>query len=107
MDPKEARKLVQEGLAVLVDVREEDELRASGTAEGALWMPCSKMDEDEPEWKAFKAKLPKGKPVILFCKAGSRSGRVTEFLIEAGYDAHNLGGFSDWAGAGLPVKKFP
>jgi rhodanese-related sulfurtransferase len=107
MSPKEAHELVKKGEAVLIDVREEEELQASGWAEGALWMPCSKMDEEEPEWKAFKAKLPKDKPVILYCRSGNRSGRVAEFLRGDGYDTVNLGGFNEWSGAQLPVKKFP
>ena len=103
MTPQEAHNLVKEDKAVLVDVREEEELRDSGLADGALWMPCSKMDEDEPEWKAFKSKLPKDKPVILYCRSGNRSGRVAEFLREEGFETWNLGGFKDWKDAGLPV----
>jgi rhodanese-related sulfurtransferase len=105
MTPSEAHELVKSGKAVLVDVREEEELQESGLAEGALWMPCSKMDDEEPEWKKFKAALPKDKPVILYCRSGNRSGRVAAFLAEEGFQAENLGGFSDWARAGLPIKR--
>jgi rhodanese-related sulfurtransferase len=107
MSPMEANKLVQEGKAVLVDVREEPELRETGLAEGALWMPCSKMDEEEPDWKSFKESLPKDRPILLYCRSGNRSGRVAEFLKLDGFDTYNLGGFSDWVAAALPVKKFP
>lgn len=107
MTPAEAHKLCQDGKAILVDVREEEELRATGLAEGALWMPSSKMDEDEPEWVSFKAALPKDKTIFLYCLMGGRSGRVAEFLKMDGYDAVNIGGFSDWKSAQLPVKKFP
>lgn len=106
MNPTEAQNLLKSGKAVLVDVREEEELRESGLADGALWMPTSKMDEEEPDWKAFKAALPKDKKVILYCRSGARSGRVAEFLAQEGFDTENLGGFKDWSAAGLPVKKF-
>lgn len=107
MTHKEAHELVKSGHAILIDVREEEELQESGIAEGALWMPCSKMDEENAEWMAFKGKLPKDKPIILYCRSGARSGRAAEFLRMDGFDTVNLGGFKDWAGAQLPVKKFP
>lgn len=105
MTPSEAHQLVQAGKAILIDVREEEELRESGMAEGAQWLPMSKMDEEEPEWKAFKAALPKDKTVILYCRSGNRSGRVAEFLAQDGFQTVNLGGFASWQRAGLPVKK--
>lgn len=106
MTPEEARKLVQEGKAILVDCREKEELEETGIAEGAVWMPLSAMAEDLPEWQKFKAGLPRDKQVILYCKAGARSGRMTAFLCCDGIQAENLGGFSDWKCAGLPVKPF-
>jgi len=107
MTPNEAKELVDAGKAVLVDVREEEELKESGTAEGALWMPMSKMAEEDPEWETFKAGLPKDKKVILFCRSGNRSGRMAGFLSCEGFDTENLGGFSAWVSAGLPVRKIP
>jgi rhodanese-related sulfurtransferase len=107
MDPKQAWASVQEGKAVLVDVREEEELRESGLAEGALWMPTSKMHEDDEEWARFKRDLPRDKEVILYCRSGQRSGRVAEFLAQDGFRTSNAGGFKDWKAAGLPVKNFP
>lgn len=107
MQPKEAHALCKEGKAILVDVREEEELRESGLAEGALWMPTSKMDEDEPQWRDFKAALTKEKTIILYCRSGARSGRVAELLAQQGFQTHNLGGFQAWVGAQLPVRKFP
>lgn len=101
----EAHKLVQAGKAILIDVREEHEVRELGVAEGAQWMPMSKMDGDDPEWNAFKAGLPKDKTIFLYCAAGARSGRVAEFLAQDGYTTENIGGFKDWIAAGLPIKK--
>lgn len=106
MTLQEANKLVQEGQAILVDCREQDELEQTGTAEGAVWVPLSAMVEDLPEWRSFKAGLPKDKPVFVFCKSGGRSGRMMEFLCCDGFKAENLGGFSSWKAAGLPVKPF-
>ncbi|MGZ3649687.1 MAG: rhodanese-like domain-containing protein [Bdellovibrionota bacterium] len=107
MTPKEAHDLVKQGKALLIDVREEDELQSSGTAQDALWMPLSAMVEDTDEWRAFKQSLPRDKQLILFCKLGGRSGRMAEFLSLEGFQTFNLGGFSDWTKAGLPVEAFP
>ncbi|MGZ3712428.1 MAG: rhodanese-like domain-containing protein [Bdellovibrionota bacterium] len=105
MTPAEALELVKKGKAVLVDVREEQELIESGYAECALWMPISEMAEDTPKWQEFKNRLPKDKQVILYCRSGNRSGRLAEFLSQDGYQTVNLGGFCDWQSAKLPIKK--
>lgn len=105
MTPAEALELVKTGKAVLVDVREEEELRESGYAQGALWMPTSEISEDTPKWQEFKSKLPKDKPVILYCRSGNRSGRLAEFLAQDGYSTVNLGGFCDWKAAQLPIQR--
>lgn len=107
MTPSEAHKLQQSGQAILIDVREDYELQESGMADGAVWMPTSKMDSDNDEWMSFKAKLPKDKKIALYCRSGNRSGKVAEFLGMEGYDTVNVGGFKDWVAAQLPVKKFP
>ena len=106
MTPQEAQELVKQGKALLIDVREELELQQTGTAEGAVWMPLSAMVDDTDLWRAFKQSLPKDKSLIFFCKLGGRSGRMAEFLGCDGYQTVNLGGFSEWTSAGLPVKPF-
>lgn len=106
MTPQQARELVLQGKALLIDVREAQELRDTGTAEGALWMPISAMVEDTDDWRAFKQSLPRDKQLLLFCRSGNRSGRMCEFLCCDGYQAVNLGAFHDWKSAGLPVTPF-
>src|SRR4051812_8384401 len=106
MTAQEAHDLVKQGKAVLLDCREEDELRETGTAEGALWTPLSGMVEDTDEWQATKAGLPKDKTLILFCAIGGRSGRMAEILAGDGYTTVNIGGFPAWKSAGLPVVSF-
>ncbi|MCJ7438154.1 MAG: rhodanese-like domain-containing protein [Acidimicrobiia bacterium] len=91
----EARRRVDAG-AVLLDVREPDEWRA-GHAEGAQWIPMAEVASRQVE-------IPAGRDVVVICRSGARSGRVTEALVQGGHDAVNLaGGMQAWAGAGLPV----
>ena len=106
VDPKEADGMVRNRLAVLVDVREADEVKASGIAQGAVWFPTSKVKENGPEWTKFKETLPKDKMVVLYCAVGGRAGKIAKELSAEGYETGNMGGFSDWQKAGLPSQPF-
>ena len=73
----------------LLDLREPDQ-RLLGTAEGAVSIPFSQIGKD-------LEKLPKDKPVYVFCQEGSLSTEITEQLQDWGYDATNLdGGWKAW-----------
>lgn len=87
------------GSITLLDVREASEIAASGKAAGALHIPLSLVFLQAAE------KLPKGVPVAVYCAVGGRAGLATQALVKLGYDAHNIGGFGDWAAAGGPVSR--
>ena len=97
---------IKNNSAVLVDIREEDELKESGIAQGALWMPTSKMAENHDDWVAFKEKLPKDKTIYMYCRGGGRVTRVAGMLCCQGYKVENIGGLKDWVEAGLPVEPY-
>jgi rhodanese-related sulfurtransferase len=83
--------------ANLVDVREPDEV-AQVRVEGAVVIPMSTFTEHLDE-------LPEG-PLYVLCRSGARSGRVTQFLEQQGYDAANVeGGILEWEASGLPVVR--
>jgi len=45
------------------------------------------------------------RPVVFYCRSGSRSAMATEAFRGAGFDAHNMvGGLLDWNAAGLPLE---
>lgn len=93
--PDDARSRTDAG-AVLLDVREPDEW-AAGHAPQATWMPMG-------EVAARQQELPDGQAIVVVCRSGGRSARVTSALLAAGFDATNLaGGMQAWAAAGLPV----
>ncbi|MGZ3696861.1 MAG: rhodanese-like domain-containing protein [Bdellovibrionota bacterium] len=102
--PQEAAGLQRNDFAVLVDVREADEIE-HGMAQGALWMPTSKIEPSNPDWQAFIKKLPHDKQIVFYCKAGGRAGKAAKLLSTEGFKTANMGGFDDWKSAGLPVKK--
>lgn len=95
IDVAEAQRRVDAG-AALLDVREPDEWNA-GHAEAAQWIPMG-------EVAARQDDVPGDRQVVVICRVGGRSGKVTQALVQAGFDAVNLaGGMQAWDAAGLPV----
>lgn len=91
--PVELQEMLESGKQVsLVDVREADEV-AEGIIPGAIHIPLGEVEERVSE-------LDKSKSYVIICRSGGRSGRATEFLEGAGYDAANMsGGMLEWTGA--------
>ncbi len=95
VDVAEARRRVEAG-AILLDVREAVEWE-TGHADAARWIPMGEIGTRHTE-------LPSESAVVVMCRSGNRSGKVTEALVQAGYDAHNIaGGMQAWAEAGFSV----
>jgi rhodanese-related sulfurtransferase len=91
----EAQKLIDEG-AQLVDVRAEHEWEVGHIA-GATHLPLDELPERAGE-------IDKGRPVVLYCRGGTRSTMATTALADAGYDAAKLSeGIVGWDEAGLPL----
>ena len=45
------------------------------------------------------------RPVVFYCRTGSRSAVAAQAFAAAGYDAHNLdGGLKAWVADGLPLE---
>jgi rhodanese-related sulfurtransferase len=102
--PAEAARLVADGKAVLVDVREPSEWAETGVAAPAVLLPKSEFDAGLiGEWKDFLAKVG-DREIILYCRSGKRSGTVAAALSAKGHKAANAGGFKDWQAAGLPIR---
>lgn len=100
----DARALIVERDALLVDVREPDEW-AGGYLDGAHHTPLGQVpfraDADSPHHDpAFRL----DRPIILYCRGGSRSALAGKALLDAGYtEVFNLGGAQDAVNDGWPV----
>jgi len=80
----------------LLDVREQDEWDA-GHAPRALHIPMS-------ELAGRLGELPEDRDVLVICRSGGRSARVTEYLNANGWDARNVdGGMRSWQATGRPL----
>lgn len=101
--PQEAASLIADGRAVLVDVREPPEW-VQGVAEPANLLPLSDLMGKRQMWEPFLARH-KDRELILYCLSGGRSGSAARLLAGEGYRVANLGGFSAWRAAALPVRK--
>lgn len=93
---EEARRLLEEG-AQLVDVRAEHEWE-TGRIPGAKHLPLPELSERTGELDADR-------PVVLYCRGGTRSTMATDALTAAGYEAAKLsGGIVGWEEEGLPLE---
>ncbi|MFA6236048.1 MAG: rhodanese-like domain-containing protein [Bacteriovorax sp.] len=90
-EPKAAYEMAKAGKAVIVDVREADEIK-TGMIDGAKWFPLSKMKEDK-NWKKDFEELTKGKTIFLHCRSGNRSGKAQDILGKDGIESENIGGY--------------
>lgn len=82
--PKTDYKALRAQGAIIVDVRTPQEFR-DGHFKGAVNIP---LDRIRNEAVALKKKQ---KPVILYCRSGSRSGIAKSILRAAGVEAYNAG----------------
>jgi rhodanese-related sulfurtransferase len=100
ISPNEAIKMVSENRAVIVDVREVEELK-SGMVKGALILPLSLLNTDA--FEEMLQSLPTDKTIILYCNSGRRANIMGAELEKRGYPVLNMGAFAGWRNAGLPV----
>jgi len=98
--PAEALEAIENGEAVLIDVRELSEVRLEKIPlDRVINHPMSVIMERLPY-------IPKDQNIILACKGGIRSVKVANLLIRRGYpNVANLeGGITLWKAQGLPIE---
>jgi rhodanese-related sulfurtransferase len=97
LSPRQLADLLSEGGVQLVDVREPYEHEAGRIA-----------DDVHIELDALAAEagsLDRQRPLVFYCRSGSRSALATQAFAAAGFDAHNLdGGLQAWVKDGLPIE---
>jgi rhodanese-related sulfurtransferase len=95
--PERLAEMLEAGDVDLIDVRRPHEWEA-GRIPGARRVEVNELP-DEAE------KLDRNRPVVLYCRAGSRSELAADGLSAGGFDAHALaGGITAWAGEGRPLE---
>jgi rhodanese-related sulfurtransferase len=112
MSCHEVQALVASGAYAYVDVRSPEEY-AAAHPEGAVNVPVWLKDSSggfvpNPAFLSdFKSRFDSSAQLCVGCASGKRSQAAIAMLQPEGYsDLINVeGGFSAWAGAGLPVAK--
>ncbi|MCO6459919.1 MAG: hypothetical protein J5I59_00830 [Saprospiraceae bacterium] len=106
LTPQQVESELASGNAILIDIRESEELVQNGKIEKSVHAPRGMIefyaDETLP---SHKPEFDKNKRIILQCASGGRSALTVLTLKQMGYEnlAHLDGGFKAWKEAGLPV----
>lgn len=105
LNATEAVARAARGEITLVDVRDINELRASGKAEGAVHAPMMLLNfRADPRHPDHDPAFDPQKPVAVYCAAGGRAEMAGQMLLNLGYDqVFNIGGLGNWRAAGGPV----
>ena len=106
VSPDEARRLMAEADALVVDVRDGTEVAKTGKIKGAVHVSRGMIEfKADAETPYHDAAFRKDRPVILYCASGGRSALAGRTLKEMGYErVHNLGGFKEATEAGLETE---
>lgn len=91
---------MKENPGTILDVRTGSEY-ANGIIEGAIWADFLQDDFEEKI-----KKLPKDKPVYVYCAAGGRSAKAAEVLKENGFKivVDLKGGITEWKNEKMPIQ---
>lgn len=100
---RETKKLIDSKKAIIIDVREEVEIK-KGMIKGAIFLPLSKMTDDRVSFNHKIETIPKDKTLIVYCASGRRAGIVGIELEKMGHKVLNMGKFSSWKDAGFPIE---
>jgi rhodanese-related sulfurtransferase len=93
---QQVAELLAQGDIQLIDIREPQE-REAGRIAGDRFIELTRLADEVHS-------IDRDRPVVFYCRSGSRSAMATQAFRGAGFDAHNmLGGLLDWAAAGLPL----
>jgi rhodanese-related sulfurtransferase len=97
LSPRQVADLLRDADAQLVDVREPFEHEAGRIA-----------DDVHIELERLTAQaesIDRDRPVVFYCRSGSRSALAAQAFGASGYSAHNLtGGLQAWVKDGLPIE---
>lgn len=106
LTPYEVREEVTAG-ALLVDLREEDELHVGGWVRDSVWAPRGMLEFwADPSDRRHRVEFDPERSLILYCSTGERSAIAAATLRTMGYrDVRVLdGGIEAWKREGLPVE---
>ena len=102
-------KIVESGIKI-IDIRTKPEWQETGIIKGSI--PITFFDErgkyDVPKFlEALNSKIKKGEKFAIVCRTGHRTGVVSKFLSQNGYNVVNLeGGIKGLLKQGYKLVKY-
>ncbi|TMF86354.1 MAG: rhodanese-like domain-containing protein [Chloroflexi bacterium] len=106
--PAQLAAELEQGEAVLVDLREPEERTANGVIPGAIHAPRGMLEfYADPSSPYHRTEFDPEQRIILHCASGGRSALACDMLSTLGYGraAHLDGGFKAWKEQGLAVAQ--
>lgn len=105
---EQVAKEIETGDAVLVDLREAEELSPGGRLPGAIHIPRGMLEfRADPTSPYHDESLDPSSRTVLYCASGGRSALGAAALRQLGYTdvAHLDGGFKTWVEAGKATEE--
>ncbi|MDQ3728115.1 MAG: rhodanese-like domain-containing protein [Actinomycetota bacterium] len=97
IDPAEVARKTGAGEVELIDVRRDYEHEAGHIA--------GSRNIEMNDLTAAAGSIGKDRPVVFYCRGGSRSAMAAEAFAQAGFEARNMtGGITAWTEQGLPLE---
>jgi rhodanese-related sulfurtransferase len=97
LTPERVAELHAAGEIELIDIREPYE-REAGHVAGSRHIALVEMSKEAES-------LDRDRPLVLYCRMGSRSSMALQAFKASGFDAHQMeGGLLAWADKGLPLE---
>ena len=103
---EEANNIISTKNTLIIDVRENFEIEATGLIKNAVNIPKSVIDANFDHSLIMKH-LDNNEDItiLVYCAVGIRSALVGHKLIKNGYKkVQNLGGFAEWASSNGPIE---
>ncbi len=108
LDVNEAMRLLQQGDAAFVDVRDAEELEREGKIPGATHVSRGMLEfRIDPASPQHNSVFASNKRLVFYCAGGGRSALSAQTAKMMGLPnvAHVRGGFKAWKQAGGPVEQ--
>ena len=100
----QGKEMIDKGEVFILDVRRPDEY-ASGHIKNSTLLAVQDIPANELDIKLKE--LPKDKPILVYCRSGSRSVAASTILVGNGFSkVYNMqGGITEWMNAGYETVK--
>lgn len=103
---QEAQRIMDNDDVLIIDVRDYNEVAASGKVKGALHISRGMLEfRADSAMPMYETAFSESKTILLYCASGGRSALAGQTLLRMGYpQVRNLGGFAGWVEAGGAIE---